>query len=143
MSKTLFPAIQSDHVAQTIAKELPIYRDVAWDFVADEPIFRDGKPVIVEGSAAVKVWAYHAIQVVRYSCPYESFGYGSELERLRGQNYQAETKQAEASRYIKEALLASPYITDVSVTNITFSGSMLHFEVDYTDIYQQEGKFYV
>lgn len=141
MSRTLFPAIQSGETAQTTGNTLPLYRDIAWDFEADKPVFRDGKAVIVEGSEAVKVWAYHALRVARYRCPYESFGYGCELERLRGQSYQAETKQAEATRYIKEALLASPYITEVSVSNIAISGSTLHFQVKYTDIYKKRGEF--
>ncbi len=142
MSRTLFPALQGAGGAKA-AQSLPLYREVAWDFKEDRPIFRGGNPVIAEGSAAVKVWAYHALQVPRYRHPHESFGYGCELERLRGQIYQAETKQAEAARYIKEALLVSPYIKEVSVSDVTFAGATLHFRARYTDVYQQEDEINV
>lgn len=137
MSRTLFPSLDTTAAAVT-AQSLPLYREVAWDFKADRPVFQNGEPVIAEGSAAVEVWAWHALQVPRYHHPYESFGYGCELERLRGQLYTAETKEAEAARYIQEALLASPYIRQVSVRDVSSAGDRLSFTVSYTDVYRQE-----
>lgn len=59
-----------------------------------------------------------------------------------GQPYQADTKRSEAARYVREALLVSPYITDCQVEDVAFAGDILHLSVTFTTVYGKEG-FYV
>ena len=54
---------------------------------------------------------------------------------LVGQPYRADTKRSEAERYVREALLVSPYIREVQVTDTTFEGSTIHIAVDLTTVY--------
>lgn len=134
MSRTLFPIVAAE-AAVPAAQSLPMYRDVAWDFEKDLPVFRRGESVTVTGAEAVRVWAYNALKTVRYRHEIWSFDYGCELERLVGQPYAQETKRAEAVRYIQEALLASPYIQGVTVHDLTFDGSVFSASVIVRSIY--------
>lgn len=86
----------------------------------------------------MKVWAYNALRTVRYRHEIWSFQYGCELERLIGQQFSAETKEAEASRYITDCLTASPYIKEVTVTGISLTGGVLTASVSLKTIYGEE-----
>lgn len=136
MTSGLFPTAFDGSSSPSPAKQaLPMCREVKWDFEKKMPIFENGNPVIVEGSAAVEVWAWHALQAERYKYEHESWRYGCELNRLRGRSYQKGTVEAEAKRYIVEALLVSPYITAAEVTQMELVDDVLHFAVRYEDVY--------
>lgn len=136
MTSGLFPTAFDGSNSPAPAKQnLPICREVKWDFEKKMPIFENGNPVIVEGSEAVEVWSWHAIQMERYRYEHESWRCGCELNRLRGRSYQKGTVEAEAKRYIVEALLVSPYITAAEVTEMELVGDVLHFAVRYEDVY--------
>lgn len=132
----LFPSIPTVEGTATNRRDLPMMKEVKFDFEHGVPVFDQGEPVIVEGAEAVKIWVWHAIQAERYRYEYESWRYGNELYRLRGRNYQAGTIEAEAKRYIVEALLVCPYITSATVIEMVPEGDTLHFTVRYTDVYQ-------
>lgn len=112
----LFPQFTPSTAAQT--QDLPLYRDVRMDYEAGRPVWESGNPVFVTGLEAVKGWAWRALATARYRYSHFSWSYGCELENLIGQPYQAETKKSEAERYVKEALLVSPYIREVRVSDI-------------------------
>ena len=118
--------------------ELPLYRDVKMDYEAGCPVWEGGEPVVVTGLEAVKGWAWRAIQTARYLYPAFSWSYGCELEALVGQPYQAQTKKSEAERYIREALLVSPYIREVRVSDTRFEGSTLRMTVELSTVYGKE-----
>lgn len=115
---TIFPMIQP--TLSVIVTPLPLAREIAWDFAADEPILRDKKPVFVEGAAAVAVWIWNALHTVRYRHEIFTWNYGCELETLIGQSYSADTKKAEAIRYVREALTVNPYISEVNDIRVEF-----------------------
>ena len=98
-------------------------------------MWESGNPVFVTGLEAVKGWAWRALATARYRYSHFSWSYGCELENLIGQPYQAETKKSEAERYVKEALLVSPYIREVRVSDTRFEGSALHMTVEFATVY--------
>ena len=114
---------------------LPLYRDVQMDYDAGRPMWESGEPVMVTGLEAVKGWAWRAVDTARYRYPCFSWSYGCELGALIGQPYQADTKRSEAERYVREALLASPYIQSVRVSDTRFEGSALHMTVELATVY--------
>ena len=122
---SIFPMIQPVAEPAGGTQALPLCREVAWDFVNDIPVFRSGEPVIVTGREAVKVWAWKALHTVRYRHEIYSWDYGSEFEELVGQAYTPILKEAEAPRYLKEALLINPYITAVTNIAVSFSAGRL------------------
>ena len=118
--------------------ELPLYRDVQMDYEAGRPLWSGGNPVMASGLEAVKGWAWRAIDTVRYRHSVFPWSYGCELENLVGHPYRADTKRSEAARYVREALLASPYIREVRVSEVSFSGSCLHLTAELETVYGKE-----
>lgn len=136
---TLFPLFS---VPEAGTADLPLYTDVAMDYETGVPRWESGNPVIVTGLEAVKSWAWRAAATARYRWPAFCGDYGCELEDLVGQPYRADTKRSEAARYLREALLACPYITAVEVGEVSFDGSVFRMEAALTTVYGKEG-FYV
>lgn len=130
---TIFPIIPVLEESQS--EGMPIYREIKWDYDSDLPVFRGGEPVIVTGSEAVAIWAYNALETVRGRYPIFSTEYGNDCEKLIGQQYSDEVKQAEIPRYIRECLLINPYIKGVTVTAQDFSDGKLMVEVEIESIY--------
>ncbi len=135
MARTLFPFLPDPSAASSTADALSLATEMAWDFDADRPVLRGGEPVVVTGAEAVKVWAWNALQTQRYRWELFSPQYGNELTRLVGQSFAAETKRAEAARYIQECLLVSPYITRVEVSGLALRGSWLEAQISISTIY--------
>lgn len=136
----VFPSILTAEDLTSGRQALPMMREVKFDFDRGVPVFDRGQPVIVEGSEAVEVWVWHALRAERYRYEHESWRYGCENYRLRGRTYQQGTIEAEAKRYITEALLVCPYITSAEVTEMEPVEDTLHYTVRYTDIYHGGGK---
>lgn len=107
----IFPIVQPKVHPQR--SELPVYRDVGWDWQRNCHLWLDGQPVIVEKQEAVAAWAMGALITQRCRYPIYTQAYGCELEELIGSGFAPTTLQAEAERMVKECLLVSPYITEV------------------------------
>lgn len=134
-TKELFPLTEIAG-ANDAAESLPLYRDIAWDMEADAPRFAsNGEPVMAEGLEALKGWARNAVRTERYRWEIYEFAYGSEINRLVGQPYSADTKLSEATRYLTEALLVNPYIKAVQVRNPVFRGSVLSADIIIETVY--------
>lgn len=130
----LFPFINPGQDLPTV-KELPLYREVAWDFVNNSPIIENGDFKIVEGNEAIKIWCYKAIHTPRYAYSIYSWDFGCEIDSLIGLGYSKSLTEAEISRFIVEALLINEYILDVIVSDITFIDSQLSAKVEITTVY--------
>lgn len=61
----IFPLISSP--VSDLGTELPLAREVRWDFTEDEPIWHGGNPATVTGAEAVLVWAWNTLNTSRYS----------------------------------------------------------------------------
>lgn len=124
MSRTLFPAIQAETPTQETT--LPLCREIAWDFAANAPVYQDGKPLEVTGLEAVKVWIWKALHTERYRWDAYTWDYGNELTGLIGSDLSEELKQAEAVRYVREALEICLYVERVEQTDVTFGDGSMH-----------------
>lgn len=122
---SIFPMIDPGPAVDSGGQALPLYREVAWDFVHDVPIFRGGEPVVVESKEALKVWIWRALRTPRFKYEIYTWAYGSEFESLLGQAYSDSVKTAEAPRYLRECLLINPYITAVRDISVTFASAKL------------------
>lgn len=90
---------------------------------------------MVEGAEAVAVWAYNALHTVRYRHEIYTWDYGCELDSLIGSGYTEELQQAEAVRYVRECLLVSPYIREVSDIKVMFGDGQLDIGCKLHTIY--------
>lgn len=131
----LFPMIQPNTEAVESSGTLPLCRECAWDFALGSPIFRRGEPLVVTGVDAVKVWCWKALLTQRARWPIYSWDYGNEVETLVGHNYSEETKRAEAIRYVREALLVSPYVKEVREVAVSFGSGLLTISAAVETIY--------
>ncbi|UWD47870.1 DUF2634 domain-containing protein [Clostridioides difficile] len=133
---TIFPfiGIPEDYILPK-TEELPIFREVAWDFEKDEPILEKDDFKIIEKKEALKVWIYKCIKTNRYEHEIYSLEYGTELSELIGQKYTKGLTESEASRFIKEALLINPYILEVNVKSANFNRDILSANVKVSTIY--------
>ena len=131
MARTIFPMVAT----QAKPTDLPLYKDCAWDFVADKPILRSGNPVMVTGLDAVTVWAFQALHTQRFAYEMFSFSFGCELSQVVGAPYGHALRQAEAMRFICDCLTTFPYITHVEVTNLVQVDAVLHATVTLDTIY--------
>ncbi len=130
---SLFPIIQPQAVETDT--ELPMYKEVAWDYENNTPIYKNGNPVMVEGKEAVLVWAWNALHTERFRYEIFTWDYGNETESLVGQNFSDELKQSEAARYVRECLLINPYITDVKNVVVDFKDGILGITGTLVTIY--------
>ena len=133
---TIFPfiGVPEDYILPK-TEELPIFREVTWDFEKDEPILEKGDFKIIEKKEALKVWIYKCIKTNRYEHEIYSLEYGTELSELIGQKYTKGLTESEASRFIKEALLINPYILEVNVKSANFNRDILSANVKVSTIY--------
>ena len=115
--------------------ELPLAREVRWDFTEDEPIWRGGNPATVTGAEAVLVWSWNTINTSRYLHDVFTHNYGQDLQSLIGEAYGDDIRQSEAIRCIREALEINPYIKTVHQIDVTFEGSVLHLSFTAKTIY--------
>ena len=131
---TLFPFISNAENIE-INNNMPLYKEIAWDFTNNSPVLENGNFKIVEGNEALKVWIYKAILTPRYNYSIYSWDYGSELFDLIGKAYTPSLTKEEAKRYIKEALLINPYILEVNVLDTDFKDGILSANVKIVTIY--------
>lgn len=132
---SLFPLIEAPNTALAASGTLPLAREVAWDFLQDQPIWHSGRPVYVTGADAVLVWTWNCIHTERFAHDVFTSDYGQDLAKLIGQPYGDEIRQSEAIRKLREALLINPYITAVDQISASFEGSWLHISFSLTTIY--------
>ena len=60
----IFPIVQPE-AAETESRSLPLCKEAAWDFEAGTPVFSGGRPLVVTGAEAVKVWIWKALMTAR------------------------------------------------------------------------------
>lgn len=130
---SIFPIIQPAEASQSA--ELPMCREIAWDYEENRPIFKNGLPVEVTGVEAVKVWIWKALHTTRFRHEIYTWAYGSDYESLIGQAYTDDLKEAEAPRYLKESLLINPYIKSVKNINVDFEAGRLTVEATAVTVY--------
>lgn len=130
----IFPLLNDSPVPVT-ENMLPQACEIARDPETGQTIWRDGAPVIAYGIDAVLSWAYAALATVRCRHPIYSRDFGCEVERLIGRSYTAEVKRVEALRMVRDALLVSPYITDVRSVAVDFAGTTLAIRCVLDTIY--------
>lgn len=134
MTYSIFPIIQPDAEAAP-ETELPLCREIGWDFDNDRPLFSAGEPVEVTGADAVRVWCWKALRTARSRYEIYTPDYGCDMDALVGQAYTDDVKRSEAARCVREALEVNPYVTDVREVSAEFTDSVLHISCAVSTVY--------
>ena len=140
MSDNFYPFI--DQLSQEFVdiqedEELPLYREIAWDFKNEMPLVVNGEFKVVEGNEAICVWIWHAIKIYRYAFSVYSWDFGCEIDTLVGGNYTPELTKSEVTRCVEEALLINPYILTVDKIIVDFKDGILEVNARVTTIYNE------
>lgn len=109
---SIFPELEVTD-AQEVETQITYGKELAYDFEKGDFIYEDGKPKVVEGMEALKVWIEKAIRTARYRFPIYTFQYGCELEDIIGIDLPRAVLESEVQRVIKEALIYDDRIEDV------------------------------
>lgn len=126
MSDAIFPFIDIDE--ETISEqtdELPVPREYAWDFNANDFVMKDGRFAIVEGLEAIKIWIYKTLQTPRFRYAIYSDDFGHDLEDLIGSGFSKAAMESEVKRMLFEALMVNPYIDSIEDVSISFDKDVL------------------
>ena len=120
-------------------QELPLYREWAVDPDTGAFALRDGKPYLVEGAEALKLWVACALHPDsrRFCLTAHSHDYGNELDTLLGHCPDAGIVESLLQKTIEDALLASPYIEAVDSFRFQRSGSRVEAAFTVHTVYEE------
>ena len=119
------------------AVELPLFKEYAIDWDNNTLLLKDGRPYLISGNEALKVWIYKALhpqtQIFKYNA--YSNNYGNEFMNLISRFVNTDIKRAELQRIITEALLVNPYILNLSAFIFSQTGSKMTIEFTVQTVY--------
>lgn len=122
--------------------ELPIFRELAFDFDTKQLKTRGGQYFYVEKNEAIKIWIYKALFSSRYTYLSYSTNYGNEIYTLIGRYLEKKLLYSELKRMLEEALLVNPYITSLTDFDITQEGAKVVCNFSVNTIYGSVAQAY-
>jgi hypothetical protein len=122
--------------------ELPIFRELAFDFETGQLKTRGGQYYYVEKNEALKVWIWKALFASRYTYLAYSTDYGNEIYTLIGRYLQKDLLYSELKRMLEDCLLCNPYIVSLTDFDITQKGSKVECNFSVNTIYGNVAQAY-
>ena len=122
--------------------ELPVFKELAFDFETGQLKTIGGKYYYVEKNEALKIWIWKALFTSRYTYLAHTTDYGNEIYTLFGRYLDKELLYSELRRMIEEALLCNPYITSLSDFDITREGSKVVCNFSVNTVYGNVAQAY-
>lgn len=95
-------------------EELPVFRELAYNYEKNCLLRRGGKPYLVEKDDALQIWIYKALRTKRFVWQAYTHTYGSEIENVIGLSNDPDIIDSEIRRYITETLMVNPYLQELS-----------------------------
>lgn len=122
--------------------ELPIFRELAFDFNTLQLQTKGGQYFYVEKNEALKIWIWKTLFTSRYTYLAYSTNYGNEIYTLIGRYMAGDLLYSELIRMIEEALLCNPYIVSLTDFDITRNGSKVVCNYSVNTIYGNVAQAY-
>lgn len=136
------PATLTEQTEVNTEVELPIFRELAFDFETGQLKTRGGQYYYVDKNEAIKVWIYKALFASRYTYLAYSTNYGNEIYTLIGRYLEKKLLYSELKRMLEEALLVNPYITSLTDFDITQEGAKVICNFSVNTIYGSVAQAY-
>ena len=136
------PATLTEQTEVNTEVELPIFRELAFDFDTKQLKTRGGQYFYVDKNEAIKVWIYKALFASRYTYLAYSTNYGNEIYTLIGRYLEKKLLYSELKRMLEEALLVNPYITNLTDFEITQEGAKVICNFSVNTIYGSVAQAY-
>lgn len=137
------PTTLTEETEVTQAVELPLFKELAFDFTTGQLKTRGGQYYYVEKNEAIKVWIWKALYSSRFTYLAYSTDYGNEIYTLIGRYLAKQLLYSELRRMIEEALLCNPYITSLTDFQIEQSGSKVECIFSVNTIYGNVAQAYI
>lgn len=122
--------------------ELPIFKELAYDFETGQLKTRGGQYYYVDKNEALKIWIFKALFTSRYTYLAYSTNYGNEIYTLIGRYLENKLLLSELRRMIEEALLCNPYITSLSDFDVKQEGSKVTCTYSVNTVYGNVAQAY-
>ena len=126
---------------ETVSEEtaLSLFREWAVDWENQTFALRNGQPYLVSGDEALKIWVTKALrpESERFRYTAWSAGYGNELASLLGGCVDQGILESQVRQYVRDALLASPYIREVDGFSFTKEGSRVEAAFTVHTVYEE------
>lgn len=132
---SIFPFISPEVLETEEGSELPLFREYAYDFENNRLLLRNGNTYLVEGNEALRIWIFKALDTERFRYTAYDSAFGSEIHTLIGSALHSEIVTSELKRFIIEALMVNPYISELSNFQFTRAGSGVQVEFNCTTVY--------
>lgn len=136
------PATLTEQTEVNTEVELPIFRELAFNFDTKQLKTRGGHYYYVEKNEAIKIWIYKALFSSRYTYLSYSTNYGNEIYTLIGRYLEKKLLYSELKRMLEEALLVNPYITSLTDFDITQEGAKVVCNFSVNTIYGSVAQAY-
>lgn len=120
---SFIPTTLTDTTELQTSVDLPIYKELAFDFETGQLKTQGGQYYYVEKNEALKIWIWFALFTSRFTHLAYSTNYGNEIKTLIGRYLAKQLLYSELKRMIEEALLCNPYITSLSNFQVEQKGS--------------------
>ena len=122
--------------------DLPVFKELAFDFQTGQLKMRGGQYYYVEKNEALKVWIWKALHASRFSYLAYSTNYGNEINTLIGRYLAKQLLYSELKRLIEEALLCNPYITSLTNFEVEQKGAEVFCNFEVNTIYGSVAEAY-
>lgn len=132
---SVFPFISPEAVELKEPKALPLFQEYAYDYEQNQLFLKDGKPYLVSGNEALRIWIFKALHSTRFRHVAYSPNFGNEIETVIGRVTDSGVLKSEIRRFIIEALMVNPYIKELDNFKFSYEGSRLSVEFDCTTVY--------
>lgn len=136
------PTTLTDTTELQTTVDLPVFKELAFDFKTGQLLTNGGKYYYVEKNEAIKIWIWKALFSSRYTYLAYSTDYGNEIYTLIGRYLNKELLYSELRRMIEEALLCNPYIVSLSDFDITQEGAKVICNFSVNTIYGNVAQAY-
>lgn len=132
---SILPTFNEIEVTENESNELPVYKEIEWNFETNTPVLIDGDFKVVEKNQALMTWIYKAIKTERFRYGIYSWDYGCEIESLINKGFTKDLIKSEVERFITEALSTNEYIISVDYVDVNFINDLLNTSIQVTTIY--------
>lgn len=116
-------------------EQLPVFREMAFDYGKNRLLRRNGKTYRVEKDEALKIWIWKALKTKRYIWPAYSKTYGTEIETVMGSCRDRSIQESEIKRHVTETLMVCPYLQQLTDFSFTYEGARIGVSFTVISVY--------
>ncbi len=132
---SIFPFTGTAQPDVNVISELPVLKEMAYDFEHNKLLRNGGRTYLVEKDEALKIWIFKALKTKRFVYPAYTHAYGTEMDKVVGENNHPDIVDSELKRYITETLMVNPYIQELSDFSFKHIGSGVAVSFIVTSLY--------